>query len=80
LSSRDFKNDLLAHGFTFAVALAVIILLVTAVTAIWEKLRDDRESKKLEREPARAVRRIGLKVKNPKAPAVKLETEEDRGH
>jgi hypothetical protein len=29
---------LLSYGFTFAVALAVIILLVAAVTAIWEKL------------------------------------------
>jgi hypothetical protein len=41
---------LLAHGFTFAVGLAVIILLVTAVTAAWEKLRDDRGLKKLEKE------------------------------
>jgi hypothetical protein len=41
---------LLAHGFTFAVGLAVIILLVTAVTAIWEKLRDDRELMKLKKE------------------------------
>ena len=42
---------LLSYGFTFAVGLAVIILLIVAVTAIWERLRDDRELKKLEREP-----------------------------
>jgi len=41
---------LLSYGFTFAVGLAVIVLLIVAVTAIWERLRDDRESKKLERE------------------------------
>jgi hypothetical protein len=41
---------LLAHGFTFVVSIAIIILLVTAVVAIWEKLRDDRELKTLERE------------------------------
>jgi hypothetical protein len=58
---------LLSYGFTFAVALAVIILLVAAVTAIWEKLRDGRESKKLERErqspAARAAHRIGSRSK-----------------
>jgi hypothetical protein len=48
---------LLAHGFTFAVGLAVIILLVVAVTAIWERLRDDRGLKKLERERRSLVRR-----------------------
>jgi len=48
---------MLAHGFTFAVGLAVIILLVVAVTAIWERLRDDRELKKLERERRSLVRR-----------------------
>jgi hypothetical protein len=37
---------LLSYGFTFAVALAVIILLVTAVTAILEKLRVGRGSKR----------------------------------
>jgi hypothetical protein len=41
---------LLAHALTFAVGLAVIILLITAMTVIWEKLRDDRELKKLEEE------------------------------
>jgi len=41
---------LLSYGFTFAVGIAVIILLIVAVTAIWERLRGDRESKKLERE------------------------------
>ena len=41
---------LLSYGFTFAVGLTVIILLIVAVTAIWERLRDDRELKKLERE------------------------------
>jgi hypothetical protein len=39
---------LLAHGFTFAVGLAVIIMLIVAATAIWEKLRDDRELKEFE--------------------------------
>jgi hypothetical protein len=41
---------LLSYGFTFSVGVAVIILLIVAVTAIWERLRDDRELKKLERE------------------------------
>jgi hypothetical protein len=41
---------LLSYGFTFAVGIAVIILLIVAVTAICERLRGDRESKKLERE------------------------------
>ena len=41
---------LLSYGFTFAVGLAVIILLIVAVTAIWERLHDDRQLKKLERE------------------------------
>jgi hypothetical protein len=50
---------LLAHGFTFAVGLAVLILLVVAVTAIWEKLRDDRELKELEREQRSLFRRSG---------------------
>jgi hypothetical protein len=61
---------LLSYGFTFAVALAVIILLVTAVTAIWEKLRDNRELKKLEGErrspTTRAVRRTGSRSKTRK--------------
>jgi hypothetical protein len=30
---------LLVHGFTFAVGLAVLILLIVAITAIWERLR-----------------------------------------
>jgi len=33
---------LLVHGFTFAVGVAVLILLIVAVTAIWERLRGDR--------------------------------------
>jgi hypothetical protein len=41
---------LLSYGFTFAVGVAVIILLIVAVTAIWERLHDDRQLKKLERE------------------------------
>ena len=41
---------LLSYGFTFAVGLAVIILLIVLVTAIWERFRDGRELKKLERE------------------------------
>jgi hypothetical protein len=41
---------LFSYGFTFAVGLAVIILLIVAVTAIWERLRGDGELKKLERE------------------------------
>jgi heme exporter protein D len=44
---------LLSYGFTFAVGLAVIILLIAAVTAIWERLRDKGELKKLEREQRR---------------------------
>jgi hypothetical protein len=39
---------LLSYGFTFAVGLAVIILLIVAGTAIWQRLRADRELKKLE--------------------------------
>jgi hypothetical protein len=61
---------LLSYGFTFAVGIAVIILLVTAVTAIWEKLRDNRELKKLERErrspTARAARRVGSRSRTQK--------------
>jgi len=41
---------LLSYGFTFAVGIAVIILLIVAVTAIWERLLGDRESKELVRE------------------------------
>jgi hypothetical protein len=33
---------LLVHGFTFAVGLAVLILLIVAVTAIWERLRGEK--------------------------------------
>jgi hypothetical protein len=33
---------LLVHGFTFAVGVAVLILLIVAVTAIWERLRGDK--------------------------------------
>jgi hypothetical protein len=44
------KMILLSYGFTFAVGLAVIILLIAAMTATWERLRDNRELKKLERE------------------------------
>ena len=33
---------LLVHGFTFAVGLAVLILLIVAVTAIWEILRGEK--------------------------------------
>jgi hypothetical protein len=40
---------LLSYGFTFAVGLAIVILLIVAATAIWERLRGDKESKKLER-------------------------------
>jgi hypothetical protein len=61
---------LLSYGFTFAVALAVIILLVAAVTAIWEKLRDGRELEKPQRErrspTARAAHRIGSRSKTRK--------------
>jgi len=61
---------LLSYGFTFAVALAVIILLVAAVTAIWEKLRNGRELKKLERErrspTAPGAHRIGSRSKTRK--------------
>ena len=61
---------LLSYGFTFAVGFAVIILLVTGVTAILEKLRDGRESKKLERErrspTARAAHSIGSRSKTRK--------------
>jgi hypothetical protein len=32
---------LLSYAFTFAVGLAVVILLIVAATAIWERLRDD---------------------------------------
>jgi hypothetical protein len=39
---------LLSYGFTFAVGLAVIILLIVAATAIWQRLRGDGELKKLE--------------------------------
>jgi hypothetical protein len=44
---------LLSYGFTFAVGLAVVILLIVAATAIWERLRDDRELKELERKRQR---------------------------
>src|SRR6516165_4635978 len=69
---------LLAHGFTFAVGLAVIILVVVAVTAIWERLRDDRELKKLEREVeawSGAIRRYPLsqvEIYVPSIPRTKL--------
>jgi hypothetical protein len=33
---------LLSYGFTFAVGIAVVILLIGAATAIWERLRDDK--------------------------------------
>jgi len=33
---------LLVHGFTFAVGLAVLILLIVAITAIWERLRGEK--------------------------------------
>jgi hypothetical protein len=47
--SREFSRMiLLVHGFTFAVGLAVLILLIVAITAIWERLRDDRKRKKFE--------------------------------
>jgi hypothetical protein len=39
---------LLSYGFTFAVGFAVVILLIVAGAAIWQRLRDDRELKKLE--------------------------------
>ena len=44
---------LLSYGFTFAVGLAVIILLIVAATAILERLRDGKELKKLETERRR---------------------------
>jgi hypothetical protein len=37
---------LLSYAFTFAVGLAVVILLIVAATAIWERLRDDGGLKK----------------------------------
>jgi len=33
---------LLVHGFTVAVGLAVLILLIVAITAIWERLRGEK--------------------------------------
>jgi hypothetical protein len=33
---------LLSYGFTLAVGLAILILLIVAVTAIWERLHGDR--------------------------------------
>ena len=36
--------------FTFLVGLSVVLLLVAALTAIWERLHGDGELKKLERD------------------------------
>jgi hypothetical protein len=50
---------LLTHGFTFAVGLAVISMLVVGVTALWERLRDERELRELERELQSLLRPSG---------------------
>jgi hypothetical protein len=47
---------LLVHGFTFAVGLAVLILLIVAITAIWERLRDARKLKKFEEKRRQVVK------------------------
>ena len=51
---------LLVHGFTFAVGVAVLILLIVAVTAIWES-GDRRELHSGSPAPATivAVRKVG---------------------
>jgi uncharacterized membrane protein YccC len=48
----------LIQAFTVAVGLAVIVMLVVALAAIWESVRGDREFRKLERERRRAAEQL----------------------